>query len=397
MHIVEKEFKSFIELYKETKTFNIAYSGGVDSQVLLHLSNKYIQKKIKALHVNHSISKNSLKWQNFCEKTASFYNIDLETKTFNLKDVKSNLEEKARELRYAFFSENIDNESVIMTGHHLDDQAETFILRLMRGAGVDGLSSMSAERQFDKGLLIRPLLTVSKEEIIDYAKSENLEWVEDESNKDTHYDRNFIRNEVMPLLKTRWSHANKSIARSAKHCEKTKKQTASISELNLSSVYGDHRNKIDLSKLLKYSKEEQKNVIRTWLKTKEQKMPNEKALNSIIEDVLCSSIDSSACFETKTYSIKKSFNTIYYVPLGQKITFSTNIDIIKDFPSNRNSLKMFYNGSYKKVKTILKEEKVPQWERGLYPIYIIEGEISAIGDIYSDAETSLVITKKYKT
>lgn len=394
MHIVEKEFKEFIESYKDITRFYVAYSGGVDSQVLLYLSNKYINSNTKALHVNHGISDNAEDWTSFCTRTSENYNIEIETAYFKLKDEKSNLEEKAREVRYGFFEENVKESQALMTGHHLDDQAETFLLRLMRGSGVDGLSSMQPERPFNGGKLIRPLLNVSKEEIIDFAKSVCLEWVEDESNKDTHYDRNFIRNEVMPLLRTRWNHANKAIARSASHCQKSKAQSEAIAIDNLERVSIDD-NKIDANKLLEIDSESQKGVIRQWLKLKDLKMPDEKALNVILDEVLFSRNDSKACFTSKNYEIKKSFNTIYFVPRDQEIIFKINQGDKISLSLDKTNVKMFYRGKMRKLKHILKEEKIPEWERSLYPVYTLEDNVVAIGDIYSDYKSSFVVSKLY--
>lgn len=393
MHIVEKEFKEFVESYKDINDFYVAYSGGVDSQVLLYLSNKYIKSNTIALHVNHGISSNAKEWENFCSNTSKKYNISIKTANFQLKEEKSNLEEKARELRYGFFEENVKENSALMTGHHLDDQAETFMLRLMRGAGVDGLSSMQPERSFNGGKLIRPLLNVSKEEIIDFANSVNLKWVEDESNKDVHYDRNFIRNEVMPLLRTRWNHANKAIARSATHCQKAKKQSDIISAENLESV-SINENEIDSIKLMKFNNEEQKNVIRAWLKSKNLKMPDEKALNVLISEVVTSRKDSKACFTGKDYEIKKSFNTIYFVKKNQDIIFKINEDSCQVSMTKTNE-KMLYKGKVKKLKVILKEEKIPEWERDFYPVYKIKDVVVAVGNIYSDGVEHLFVNKIY--
>jgi len=394
MHIVEKEFKEFIELYNNVQDFYVAYSGGVDSQVLLYLSNKYIKSNTVALHVNHGISDNAKEWSDFCSRTTENYNIPIMTAFFKLKDEKSNLEEKARELRYGFFEENVKDSQVLMTGHHLDDQAETFILRLMRGAGVDGLSSMQSERSFNKGKLIRPLLNVSKEEIIDFAKSVELEWVEDESNKDSHYDRNFIRNEVMPLLRTRWNHANKAIARSASHCQKSKKQSEEIAKENLEKVL-INKNEINSEKLLEMETESQKGVVREWLKSKDFKMPDEKALNVILNEVLFSRNDSKACFSTKNYEIKKSFNSIFLINKDQKVVFTVKEGEV-DTSMEKTSVKMFYKGKMRKLKHIFKEEKIPVWERDSYPVYSFFGEVLALGNIYSDNNVFLKVNKLYK-
>lgn len=395
MHIVEKEFKDFINGFKNKEHFFVAYSGGVDSQVLLYLSNKYIKDKTTALHVNHGISDNAQTWTSFCEKTSKKYGIVIKNAFFKLKEEKANLEEKARELRYDFFKDNVKSNQVLMTGHHLDDQAETFILRLMRGSGVDGLASMQPVRPFHSGELIRPLLNVSKEDIIDFANSVNLEWVEDESNKDTHYDRNFIRNEVMPLLRTRWNHANKAIARSAKHCQKHKEKQEKNSKKELTKVLNKNNNQIDVLKLIKYSFEEQKSIVREWLKSKDIKMPDEKALNSLINEVVTAKSDTNACFEGKTYQIRKSFNNLFFVEKNKKVCFNLVSETKVQISFDKSNKRMLYKGQMKKLKVILKEEKVPNWEREYYPIYLEGDNILSLGDIKSDFSSDIIVKKYY--
>jgi len=202
----------------------IAYSGGIDSQVLLHAltqlkKNKLISNDMTVCHVNHGLSENAEQWQRFAQQECDKLSVDLVVKCVNvMARAQQSLEALAREARYDALKELNPTKSLILTGHHSDDQSETFLLALKRGAGLKGLSAMSEKTQLAQHLLVRPLLKVSRQEIEAYAETYQLAWVEDESNLDTNFDRNFIRQDIMPLLRERWPSINNTINRSATHC-----------------------------------------------------------------------------------------------------------------------------------------------------------------------------------
>lgn len=376
MHIVEQNFKDFVETLKGERFF-IAYSGGVDSEVLLHLAAKYLPNKVTALHVNHGISVNANDWERKCRSTAKLLDVEFDVARFSLREEKGNVEEIARELRYDFFQKAMNEDDVIFTGHHLDDQAETFMLRLMRGSGVDGLASIAPIRPLSKGVIARPLLNVSKEEIYDYAKEMSMNWVEDESNKSSDYDRNFIRNEVLPLLKTRWNKASHLIARSAKHCGEVKETIAEKSDKLLEDVMLE--NKLEVSKIEKLEKPDQKMVLRAWLKSNKALMPPEKTLDVILNEVVFSRADSKSCFSTQNYEIKKSFGLIYFVESGNQLEFEVLKGCVKE--TETSSHKMKYKGTMRTFKYIMKAERIPQWERKHYFASMKDNVVLAFGDI----------------
>lgn len=202
----------------------VAYSGGVDSQVLLYAlaqlkQNKLISNAITVCHVNHGLSSNASAWQEFAKKECAKLSIKLVIKAVDIQaQAQQSLEELARDARYDALKSLTDKKSLVLTGHHSDDQSETFLLALKRGAGLKGLSSMKIESQLAQHLLIRPLLNTSRQEIVSYAKEHQLNWIEDESNTDTSFDRNFIRQTIMPLMLDRWPSISKTINRSASHC-----------------------------------------------------------------------------------------------------------------------------------------------------------------------------------
>lgn len=199
----------------------IAYSGGLDSQVLLHALTSFVsagQFALTALHLNHGLSRNADAWQAFCEKQCVALNVPILFKSVQLDADKGNLEQRAREIRYQWFSSFMAENTVLLTAHHQNDQAETVILRLMRASGVRGLAAIPSNRCLGKGRLIRPLLNLSKADLQSYARHHELRWVEDKSNENLAFDRNYVRHQILPHLSNRWPQAVKLLARSANNC-----------------------------------------------------------------------------------------------------------------------------------------------------------------------------------
>ena len=180
----------------------VGFSGGLDSSVLVHVlaSHEALRNKLIAVHINHGISKNSLCWQKHCEQFCKDSGINFVTQSIEF-DRLSNIEEEARDARHAALASFLTSEDCLILGHHLDDQAETLLLQLFRGAGIDGLSAMAELSQSGNGTLARPLLNIARQQLEDYAAEHELKWVEDDSNQDIKYSRNFLRQQVMPLIR----------------------------------------------------------------------------------------------------------------------------------------------------------------------------------------------------
>ncbi len=183
--------------------FWVALSGGLDSVVLLHAAVE-AGVPVKAIHVHHGLSVNADAWFEFCEALCEQWAVPFEGRRVVVQAQGKGLEDAARQARYAAFEQVLGEGSVLLTAHHQDDQAETLLLRLMRGAGPKGLAAMPERRTCGAFELWRPLLSVPRLELESYAHQHQLEWVEDESNWDESFDRNFLRQQVMPLLSERW-------------------------------------------------------------------------------------------------------------------------------------------------------------------------------------------------
>jgi tRNA(Ile)-lysidine synthase len=262
----------------------IAYSGGLDSSVLLHILMQLRQEKhfaLKAVHIHHGLHPKANEWQHHCEVVCREGNIELCVHTIDLSDSHENIEARARECRYAYFSSLLEKEDVLCTAHHQDDQAETFLLQLMRGAGPKGLSAMPVETILGEGKLIRPLLNMSRDELLVYAQQNNISWVEDDSNKNTRFSRNFMRQEVLPLLKSRWPSVAATISRSAKHCAETQE----LLEAFIAPLFHEcllENKALSLIALKKLTPIQQKHIFRHWLFYGGFSSPNELKLQNCL-------------------------------------------------------------------------------------------------------------------
>ncbi|WP_255554781.1 tRNA lysidine(34) synthetase TilS [Moritella sp. 24] len=271
----------------------LAYSGGLDSHVLLHLMARYQQlypqHDYLAVHVHHGLSDNADDWLVHCEQTAKALNINFvaEKVVLNLGNRES-LEAKARDARYQAIAKHLGDESLLLLGQHLDDQLETFLLQLKRGAGVKGLSAMAATMPFllhNSCQIVRPLLTLPQQALVDYATDSQLTWVEDESNNDHSYDRNFLRHQIIPSLKQRWPGIANAVHRSAELCAEQQALADEIAQIDV-VICEDSLAGLKIVELQQLSKIRRNNVIRFWLAKQRLPMPSRHHLDKVWDEVV---------------------------------------------------------------------------------------------------------------
>ncbi|MGH8401912.1 MAG: tRNA lysidine(34) synthetase TilS, partial [Gammaproteobacteria bacterium] len=200
----------------------IGYSGGLDSSVLLHVlaQQKHILGiELRAVHVNHHIHPQSEEWQVHCEQTCATLLVQLVCRSVEISTTKGeSLEAVARERRYDVYRDLVREGDMLLLAHHQDDQMETFLLQALRGAGLPGLAAMPAITDIGRGKLARPLLGFTRAELRGWAQAQKLVWLEDPSNADARFDRNYLRQHVIPQIRERWPSAAQTVSRSARHC-----------------------------------------------------------------------------------------------------------------------------------------------------------------------------------
>lgn len=277
------------------KKYWVAFSGGLDSHVLLSLCKTLrteLNFNVGAIHVNHGISPHALAWETHCRKICEEYAIEYQTQTLQLHlKAGDSIEEKAREKRYAVFAEYLGENDVLLTAHQQDDQAETVLLQLLRGAGPKGLSAMPAIKPFAKGLHARPLLQFTRVDLQQYADAHQLNWINDESNDNTTLSRNFIRHEILSRLQSRWPTVSAAIARSASHCAENQVLLEEfVCELH-EQVKGSHEHTLSVAKLMQLSAKQQRLILRSWIYQQNYPTPDTKKIITIQRDVFTAACD----------------------------------------------------------------------------------------------------------
>ena len=201
--------------------YRVALSGGLDSTVLLHALvalRGELPGPLLAVHVDHGLNPKAVDWQRHCEALCRRLDVPLESRQVALAPAPGeSLEAVARERRYEVFTALMQPGDALLLAQHADDQLETFLLQALRGAGVRGLAAMPEEAEFAGGRVLRPLLGFRRAELEAWARAQGLAWIEDPSNTDTDFDRNYLRHEVVPRLKARWPAAAETVGRSARH------------------------------------------------------------------------------------------------------------------------------------------------------------------------------------
>lgn len=299
----------------------IAYSGGVDSCVLADVLYKIKPDNIKLsiLHVNHGLGqKDAVNWAQQAKETAQKMNASFLTTDFNMDETETGLEEKARDLRYDFISKNVSKNSVVFMGHHKNDQAETFLFRLFRGTGIKGLTAIPMIREIGEGILYRPMLTVSRNQIVEYALANNIHWFEDDTNIDTNFSRNFIRHNVIPLLSSRWPKIVEQISAMTKKAQDSYDLSVEIANEDFEKIsikYKEDYNGIDCEKLYSLSFLRQKNVITHVFEKILNVSQESKNFNNTLEVLLSKTKNYSKVrkIELKEWTICNNGKYIWFV------------------------------------------------------------------------------------
>ena len=297
------------------KRFVLALSGGLDSRVLLQLMGQFIrlnpQHRCIAVHVHHGLSPNADSWSEQCQHWASQEGIEclVEQVTLELGS-RVSIEQQAREQRYLALGRHLEAGDILLTAQHADDQLETVLLALKRGSGPAGLAAMPECTSFAGGSHLRPLLASTRQEIEDYGRQYRLEWVEDESNQDIRYDRNFLRHQVTPQLVERWPGIRKAVARSAALCGEQEALLKELLEEKLHQAMYTDRSLV-IAEL--GAERVGKQLIRQWLAKLGILMPSQAQLEQIWRTVVKAKPDANPQLCWSNVQIRRYQQRLYLV------------------------------------------------------------------------------------
>lgn len=443
----------------------IAYSGGLDSTVLLHAcvsvrDQSQIDCNLLAVHIDHQLSVKAASWAEHCASTAKQWQIAFETQVVEVDKRQSSLEAAARSARYTALQGYLtEPHSALFTAHHANDQAETMLLRLARGAGLPGLRGIHAQRQLASATMKRPLLSFSREQLEAYASHFQLSWIEDESNNDELFDRNFLRHSILPLLETRWSSIVSSLSHVARQADEQLELLDELAKQDISEsyihdyIYGPH---FDLEYLQGLDLARAKNLMRFFLSESGadfnreqwnqfelicrqknststlQFIANENPIEFRAYDeklFLCDSQQLETLARQHRSDIQQSalFSEQYQTGLGTLrlevlVQQSALADISNDFAQWSDSAESFFvvasrdnlglstassfksiqsHGHQHQLKKLFQANRVPRWLRADYPVLIYEDELVAVpgiavADAFKPGVASESVPKKDK-
>jgi tRNA(Ile)-lysidine synthase len=261
----------------------VAFSGGLDSTVLLHATIKaHGKKNVHAFHVHHGIQQEADQWQAHCKAVSKKFGCHFDTQNVKLNKL-SNIESQARNLRYEALTQMCHAHKIqdLLLAHHLDDQAETVLIQLMRGAGLPGLSAMPQVKSKELIHLWRPFLNMRRKDLEIYAKEHQLTWIEDPSNQDESYRRNAIRKTILPTLEKFQEGAIENLSRSAKHLGEAQELLNQLADIDLGLIEAkEGLSKTNLIRLYKTSQARATNALRRWLSKNGLAYPSEERLTA---------------------------------------------------------------------------------------------------------------------
>ena len=274
----------------------VAFSGGADSMALLRALADIREDSglvPHAIHINHGVQPDAERWEQHCADQANHLDLPFTAITGTKQPTKgSGPEDRWRQLRLTAFESLMKEEDVVCTAHHLSDQAETLLLNLFRGSGIDGWAAMPRIRSLGRGRLVRPLLEVSRDSLLAYLKSTGLKWIEDPSNEDTRFDRNFLRQEVMPLLEQRWPAVQRTLFESTQRAAEARLIVQTTMESNIAERT-PCPGVLDLGGLAG-EKPFLKQLIRFWLNSEGHAPLPGSRLESFVDQILDATSESKA-------------------------------------------------------------------------------------------------------
>jgi tRNA(Ile)-lysidine synthase len=277
----------------------VAYSGGVDSHVLLHLIaslRSELKAGIRAIHVNHGLMTEAVSWSCHCERVCEQLGIPfVVARITSPRPDGASLEAWARERRYELLAQHLRSGEILLTAHHQQDQAETLLLQLLRGSGAKGLSAMPRIQRFHDGWQARPLLGFTREQVLGYANRNGLQWVEDHSNTDECLDRNYLRRQIWPKLQEHWPGATRTLARAAAHQAEAAALLACLAQEDLRDLRLERANILDNRRLQAIDRPRLANLLRHWLGELGLPLPNSAKIQQMIETVVHSRCEANPC------------------------------------------------------------------------------------------------------
>lgn len=401
------------------RRYLIALSGGCDSVVLLHAMSAIrdeLPAGLVAVHINHGLQPDAPAWAAHCAQISQQLGIELIQIALDLQIAKGeSLEAVARDARYSAIKAHTAAGDMLLTAQHQDDQAETLLLQLLRGSGPSGLAAMPRCTSFGAGLHARPLLAFTRKQLHQYAVEQGLHWVEDQSNQDLRFDRNFLRQEIMPLLAQRWPAISRTLARSARHCAEAQQLIDDIATDELEKME-QPEGRLSVQGLTALPAPQCRALLRAWIQREGFQLPDTRHLDRIQQEVLQAAADRNPLVRWADCELRRYRGQLFLMPslvlhdpgsvlswdgerplqlpanLGSLATERRNhgIDLAKwqkgkieiRFRQGGERCQLAGRNHTRSLKKLLQESGIPPWERGRIPLVFIDNQLAAVADLW---------------
>lgn len=420
---IEKNILNRLQPWLASRSFCVAFSGGMDSTVLLYalaaLAQKHSLPQLRAIYIQHGLQEAAQDWPAHCQRVCSSLKIPLSIIEVNVAAVAS-VEQAARDARYAAFAEHLHSDEVLLMAQHLDDQAETLLFRLLRGAGVSGLRAIPAQRALIAGHLVRPLLGISQQELHSYAKQHHLQWIEDPSNASDAFARNYLRNKIIPALQSRWPSLRTTLQRTAQHMQEAQQLLDELAQLDLERAQIARRlswlalPSLDLHVIRNLSLARQKNLLRYWFAA--FTLPPDSAHWHSWQTLRDAKVDAKPIWRLQQGAVLRSQNSLYWLPeewLQEPSVLQLTVSCAGRYALPRNGyltvtgelhapLQVRYRQGterllikgrgHRDLKRLLQEQGVPAFLRSRLPLVFQQEQLLAIANLpdLNDAALSSV-------
>ena len=418
MEQIAKHFLQQIAAAPKASRYWVGLSGGLDSSVLLHLAATVAPHlSIGSVHVHHGLQASADDWALRCQELAN--SLGVTHKTFRVQVSTSgdqSVEEAAREARFGVFSQLVQPGEALLLAHHLDDQRETIMMRMLRGAGSLGLQGMPDRRNLGQGFLLRPLLDLPRASLEAYCREHGLKTVEDPSNSDLQFDRNYLRHRVLPAVKKRWSlHALDRVGRHARESQTLARDLAEIDSTQALDSAGFLR----VDRVASLSRVRQTNLLRYWIALEGHPLPSEAVVNSMLQSCVAAKADaqpvvtwgdlelrrfqgrllilpSESSQGSDTYTWKSQDRVLDLAAVGRLgLTQGGSIDPKKlvwpltvGFRQGGERIRPSVAGRQRTLKNLFNEHGVFPWVRSRIPLIFSDQRLVAVADLWCDASVA---------
>lgn len=396
----------------------VGFSGGLDSTVLVAVLARARQVepslRLRAIHIDHQLQPQSAAWDEHCRSIANALDVEYQSRRVTVvPDPGEGPEASARKARYEALRSLLRPGETLVTAHHADDQLETLLLALMRGAGTRGLAGMPACQPFGMGWHARPLLEFTRAELEAWGRAQGLRWIDDPSNDDSRFSRNFLRTGVVPLLRNRWPAAATNASRAAAHLAEGAELLDELAAIDCSPALVGSCLAVDV--LAALSPARRRNALRYWLRQRGVRSPSTRKLSALDHDMLVADPDRSPVVDWDGYEIRRFRGLLYadralpqteatprewdwresfVLPQGLGTLRTANTvgsglsaaalppTVRVDFRHGGESIRPAGHDHHRTLKNLLQEADILPWWRSRVPLIWAGDQLAAVGDLW---------------